>query len=57
MVKFQPYDFALGLKTVEFSNNSCFLAAGSFDEKIRVLNAKTWKLIAELDCSQSIIQS
>lgn len=31
VLRYQPYDYALGLKTVEFSPRSLFLAAGSFD--------------------------
>lgn len=41
----QPYESALGIKTVCFSNDSTILAVGSFDEKIRLFNALTWKLI------------
>jgi WD40 repeat protein len=56
-LRFQPYDHALGIKNVQFSNRSLFLAIGSFDEKIRLLNAETWKLITELDCSSCIVTS
>jgi WD40 repeat protein len=55
VLRYQPYDFALGLKAVEFSKRGFFLAAGSFDEKVRLLNAVTWKLIVELDCSTTTI--
>ena len=57
ILRYQPYDYALGIKNVEFSNKSLFLAVGSFDEKIRLLNAVTWKFITELDCSSNIITS
>jgi WD40 repeat protein len=46
VLKYEPYNFALGIKTVKFSNNSLFLAVGSFDEKIRLLNGLTWQEIA-----------
>lgn len=57
VLKYQPYDYALGIKTVDYSNRSMFVAIGSFDEKIRLLNALTWKEIAELDCSNPVITS
>lgn len=43
VLRYEPYNFALGIKVVKFSNNSLFLAVGSFDEKIRLLNAQTWQ--------------
>ena len=49
--KYEPYNYALGIKSVEFSHNSLFLAIGSFDEKIRLLNCLTWQEIGDLDCS------
>lgn len=49
LAKFQPYESALGLKSLQFSENSQFLALGSFDEKVRLLNTLTWKLITEFE--------
>jgi len=46
ILRYQPYEYALGIKSVEYSNQSLFVAIGSFDEKIRIMNAITWKLIA-----------
>lgn len=57
VLRYQAYDYALGIKTVDYSKTSFFVAIGSFDEKIRLFNARTWKLIAELDCSNPVIQS
>ena len=57
ILRYQPYDYALGIKSVDYSNRSIFVAIGSFDEKIRLLNALTWKEIAELDCSNPVITS
>ena len=57
VLKYQAYDFALGIKAVDCSNTSFFLAIGSFDEKVRLLNASTWKIIAELDCSPNTVQT
>ena len=42
-MKYEPYNYALGIKAADFSHNSLFLAVGSFDEKIRLLNAITWQ--------------
>jgi WD40 repeat protein len=50
----QPYESALGIKTVCFSNDSSILAVGSFDEKIRLFNALTWKLICEIECKPTL---
>ena len=57
VLRYQPYDYAMGVKSVDRSRTSYFVAVGSFDEKIRLLNARTWKLISELDCSNVIVQS
>ena len=46
VLRYQPYDYALGIKSVEYSQTSYFVGVGSFDEKIRLINAKTWKLVA-----------
>jgi len=47
--KYQAYEYALGIKTFKFSDNSMFLAVGSFDEKIRLFNTLTWKPITEFE--------
>lgn len=31
LLRYQPYDYALGIKTVEYSNTSFFVAIGSHD--------------------------
>lgn len=49
IAKFQPYKSALGIKSIDFNKMGEFLAIGSYDEKIRILNCLTWKLIIELD--------
>ncbi|KAH9513432.1 WD repeat-containing protein wrap73 [Bulinus truncatus] len=46
--KFSAYDLALGIKAVTWSPSSQFLAIGSFDEKVRLLNHITWKTVATL---------
>ena len=30
-MRYQPYDYALGIKTVDYSHGSAVLAVGSFD--------------------------
>ena len=57
VLKYEPYNFALGIKTVQFSSGSLFLAIGSYDEKIRLLNAISWQEIGVLDCSQQSINT
>lgn len=58
ILRYQPYDYALGVKSVDLSHKGHFFAAvGSYDEKVRLLNSLTWKLVAELDCSSPLIQS
>jgi len=47
--KFQPNEYGLGIKTFKFSSNSMFLAVGSYDEKIRLFNCLSWKVITEFE--------
>lgn len=44
---YSAYDHALGVKCVRWSPTSQFLAIGSFDQKLRILNHVTWKTVAE----------
>nr|XP_022337622.1 WD repeat-containing protein WRAP73-like [Crassostrea virginica] len=44
--KFSAYDNALGIKSLAWSPTSQFLALGSYDEKLRVLNHITWNAVA-----------
>ena len=44
---YSAYDSALGIKSVMWSPSSQFLAIGSYDQKVRVLNHITWKPVAE----------
>ena len=43
------YQFGLGIKSVTWSPSGQFLAVGSYDQKVRLLNHITWKVIAEYD--------
>lgn len=51
MCTYTPYadvhEYHLGVKCVTWSPTGQFLAIGSFDEKVRVLNNITWKPVAE----------
>ncbi|KAM8790266.1 WD repeat-containing protein WRAP73 [Rhynchonycteris naso] len=42
------YEWSLGIKSVAWSPSSQFLAVGSYDGKVRVLNHVTWKVLTEL---------
>uniref|UniRef100_A0A8C3WZK5 WD repeat containing, antisense to TP73 n=1 Tax=Catagonus wagneri TaxID=51154 RepID=A0A8C3WZK5_9CETA len=41
------YEWSLGIKSVAWSPSSQFLAVGSYDGKVRVLNHVTWKMLTE----------
>ncbi|XP_074074760.1 WD repeat-containing protein WRAP73 isoform X3 [Macrotis lagotis] len=41
------YEWSLGIKNIAWSPSSQFLAIGSYDEKVRILNHVTWKMITE----------
>ncbi|XP_073417808.1 WD repeat-containing protein WRAP73 isoform X1 [Dendrobates tinctorius] len=45
---YSAYEWSLGIKSVTWSPSSQFLAVGSYDEKVRILNHVTWKSIKEL---------
>uniref|UniRef100_H2LHX2 WD repeat containing, antisense to TP73 n=1 Tax=Oryzias latipes TaxID=8090 RepID=H2LHX2_ORYLA len=46
---YSAYEWSLGIKSVSWSPSSQFLAIGSFDEKVRILNHITWKKIAQFE--------
>uniref|UniRef100_A0A3Q3IKE5 WD repeat containing, antisense to TP73 n=1 Tax=Monopterus albus TaxID=43700 RepID=A0A3Q3IKE5_MONAL len=46
---YSAYEWSLGVKSVTWSPSSQFLAIGSYDEKVRILNHITWKKIAQFD--------
>ncbi|KAK4839388.1 hypothetical protein QYF36_021579 [Acer negundo] len=45
--KYQAYESGLGVKSVSWSPCGQFLAVGSYDQMLRVLNHLTWKTFAE----------
>ncbi|XP_037002847.2 WD repeat-containing protein WRAP73 isoform X3 [Artibeus jamaicensis] len=48
------YEWSLGVKAVAWSPSSQFLAVGSYDGKVRILNHVTWKVLAELGHPASV---
>eukprot|EP00026_Physarum_polycephalum_P009526 Phypoly_transcript_09653.p1 GENE.Phypoly_transcript_09653~~Phypoly_transcript_09653.p1 ORF type:complete len:449 (+),score=50.72 Phypoly_transcript_09653:22-1347(+) len=52
--KYQAYEHALGIKSVEWSSSSQFLSIGSYDQKLRVLNHLTWKVLGEFSHSPAV---
>ncbi|XP_017915953.1 PREDICTED: WD repeat-containing protein WRAP73 isoform X3 [Capra hircus] len=46
---FCAYEWSLGIKSVAWSPSSQFLAIGSYDGKVRILNHVTWKMITEFE--------
>uniref|UniRef100_A0A8C2WNL5 WD repeat containing, antisense to TP73 n=1 Tax=Cyclopterus lumpus TaxID=8103 RepID=A0A8C2WNL5_CYCLU len=51
---YSAYEWSLGVKSVTWSPNSQFLAIGSYDEKVRILNHITWKKITQFEHPSSI---
>ncbi|XP_010275400.1 PREDICTED: WD repeat-containing protein WRAP73 isoform X2 [Nelumbo nucifera] len=47
LFKYQAYESALGVKSVSWSPCGQFLAVGSYDQMLRVLNHLTWKTFAK----------
>jgi hypothetical protein len=54
LAKYSAYDYALGLKTLTWSPTSQFLAIGSYDEKLRLLNHVTWKTITTFSHPETV---
>ncbi|XP_026577859.1 WD repeat-containing protein WRAP73 [Pseudonaja textilis] len=46
---YSAYEWSLGVKSLTWSPSSQFLAIGSYDGKVRILNHVTWAKIAEFD--------
>ena len=57
MARFQPYQFALGIKSVQFSQDGSCLAVGAYDETIRLYNCLTHKMITTLAHKKDIQQN
>ncbi|XP_030639387.1 WD repeat-containing protein WRAP73 [Chanos chanos] len=46
---YSAYEWSLGVKSIAWSPSSQFLAVGSYDEKVRILNHITWKNLIEFE--------
>ncbi|KAJ3011799.1 UNVERIFIED_CONTAM: WD repeat-containing protein wrap73 [Siphonaria sp. JEL0065] len=51
---YSAYDTGLGIKSANWSPSAQFLAVGSFDEKLRLINNMTWKPLIDLSHPQSL---
>uniref|UniRef100_A0A8C1V1C5 WD repeat containing, antisense to TP73 n=1 Tax=Cyprinus carpio TaxID=7962 RepID=A0A8C1V1C5_CYPCA len=54
---YSAYEWSLGIKSVAWSPSSQFLAIGSYDEKVRILNHITWKKITQFEHPATIINA
>ncbi|KAF6989705.1 hypothetical protein CFC21_007007 [Triticum aestivum] len=54
LFKYSAYESGLGVKTVGWSPCGQFLAVGSYDQSVRILNHLTWKTFAEFTHAASI---
>ncbi|KAG7163726.1 WD repeat-containing protein WRAP73-like [Homarus americanus] len=56
LATYSAYQWSLGIKGVSWSPSSQFLAIGSYDQKVRLMNHLTWRIIADFT-HDSIIDS
>ena len=56
IVKHTPYENALGIKTVQFSECGKYLAAGCYDQKVRLYNHIIWKEIIAFEHKQNVTE-
>ncbi|XP_071622812.1 WD repeat-containing protein WRAP73 isoform X1 [Heliangelus exortis] len=54
---YQAYEWSLGIKSIAWSPSSQFLAVGSYDEKVRILNHITWKKITEFEHPATVVNT
>uniref|UniRef100_A0A8C3C9Q0 WD repeat-containing protein WRAP73 n=1 Tax=Cairina moschata TaxID=8855 RepID=A0A8C3C9Q0_CAIMO len=54
---YRAYEWSLGIKSIAWSPSSQFLAIGSYDEKVRILNHVTWKKIAEFEHPATVVNT
>uniref|UniRef100_A0A663LWM0 WD repeat containing, antisense to TP73 n=1 Tax=Athene cunicularia TaxID=194338 RepID=A0A663LWM0_ATHCN len=54
---YRAYEWSLGIKAIAWSPSSQFLAIGSYDEKVRILNHVTWKKITEFEHPATVASS
>ena len=48
------YENALGVRAVQFAPSSQFVAIGSYDEQVRILDTYTWSVLAEYKHTASV---
>lgn len=54
LASYSAYENALGIKCVQWSPTGQFIAVGSFDQKVRILNHVTWKPVIDLTHQSTI---
>ncbi|KAK7071614.1 WD repeat-containing protein wrap73 [Halocaridina rubra] len=54
LASYSAYQWSLGVKTVAWSPTGQFLAIGSYDQKIRLMNHITWRVIATFSHNSTI---
>ncbi len=57
LAQYQPYEGKMGVKRVVWSKSGKYLAIGSYDEKLRLLNNLSWQKISEYDHPPRVTQS
>mmetsp|Transcript_6052 Transcript_6052/g.10416 ORF Transcript_6052/g.10416 Transcript_6052/m.10416 type:complete len:429 (-) Transcript_6052:100-1386(-) len=56
ILKYQAYENSLGVRCVSWAPGGQFIAIGSYDQKVRLLNTITWKAMVDLS-HQTLISS
>ncbi|OXB78120.1 UNVERIFIED_CONTAM: hypothetical protein H355_007262 [Colinus virginianus] len=54
---YRAYEWSLGIKSIAWSPSSQFLAIGSYDEKVRILNHVTWKKITDFEHPATVVNT
>ncbi|XP_071527988.1 WD repeat-containing protein WRAP73-like isoform X2 [Panulirus ornatus] len=54
LVTYSAYQWSLGIKGIAWSPSGQFLAIGSYDQKVRLMNHLTWRIIADFPHNSSI---
>lgn len=54
--EYSAYDDALGIRCAEWSKNGKYLSVGSYDNKVRIFNTMTWRIVSEFRCDESVTQ-
>jgi len=51
--EYAAYDNALGIRCSAWSPNSKYLAVGSYDDRVRIFNTMTWRIVSEFGCGSA----